>query len=439
MSILLSELKNCLLKSKLFKDSFWAVFGNGLGNCLLLVAGIIIARFLGKDLYGEYGMVKTTMFHIASFSTLGLGFTSTKYIADAVANAPGNLRSIIRTSIGTTFGFSLFLCILLLLFANPLAIFIEEPGMAPAFRALGFIIIFRAINTICAGVLAGYKSFKVVGVNSVIAGAVLLVSASILTYKFGLVGSFIALALSQLVNALLNFIAVFKEYNGTIDLHGGASITQDMLTFTIPVAIQEFFYMLSTWGGTMLLTKYASLGEVGLWSAAAQWYAIIMFVPHLLLNVVLSYLSGVSRDKNSHSLMLKKMLLINLVCSFIPFALVYSLAGFISSFYGETFVGLSTVIRVVTFSSVLTSLSNVFHSSLLAAGKNWLLLLLRAIRDVLMILALWIVLKNGIEHASLAYAWIYVIAYVIYFILLTVSEIANKKKTPNRELGKETV
>jgi len=77
----LKRIKEKCLNSKLFKDSFWAVFGNGLGNGLMLLAGIIIARFLGKDLYGEYGVVKTTMFYIASFATFGLGFTSTKYIA----------------------------------------------------------------------------------------------------------------------------------------------------------------------------------------------------------------------------------------------------------------------------------------------------------------------------------------------------------------------
>lgn len=80
----ISDFKDRLLNSKLFKDSFWAVFGNGIGNALLLLSGILIARFLGKDLYGEYGVVKTTMFYVASFATFGLGFTSTKYIAQYV-------------------------------------------------------------------------------------------------------------------------------------------------------------------------------------------------------------------------------------------------------------------------------------------------------------------------------------------------------------------
>lgn len=186
--------------------------------------------------------------------------------------------------------------------------------------------------------------------------------------------------------------------------------------------------MLATWGGTMILTKYASLGEVGLWSAASQWYTIILFVPNLLLNVILSYLSGLSNDKSGHSKMLKKMLAINFVCSFIPFVIVYVLAGFISSFYGNTFVGLPQVIRVVTISTILSCLSNVFHSSLLSEGRNWLLLAFRVFRDMFMLTTLWIVLKNGVEHASLAYSWIYVIANVLYFVLMAISEILYTKR-----------
>ena len=46
----IKEVKNKVLSSQLFKDSFWAVFGNGFGNAMLLLAGILIARLLGKDI-----------------------------------------------------------------------------------------------------------------------------------------------------------------------------------------------------------------------------------------------------------------------------------------------------------------------------------------------------------------------------------------------------
>lgn len=414
--------------SHLFQDSFWAVFGSGLGNALLLLAGIVIARILGKDLYGEYGMVKTTMFHIASFSTLGLGFTSTKYIANAVVCSQGNLRGIIRTSIIATFGFSLCLCILLFIFADNLALYIEEPKSSAAFRALGIIIVFRAVNTICTGLLSGYKQFKRVGINSIVTGLIMLALASVLTYIFGLLGSFISLAIAQFINALLNFTAIFKEYKKGIDEQCHNGLNKDMLIFTIPVAIQEFSWTLCNWGATMILTKYFSFGEVGLWTVASQWNAIILFIPQLLLNVVLSHLSSLSKDKNSHTRMLKRMLVINFICSFIPFIVVYILADLISSFYGPTFSGLSEVIRVLTFSTIIVSLSNVFHSSLLSEGRNWTLLTFRAIRDMLMLSILLVTLKKGVVNASLTYSWIYIFSNLIYFCLLAMSEIVYKKK-----------
>ena len=62
-----------LKSSDLFKDSFWALAGSALGKGLSLLAGIAVARFLGKEVYGEYGTIRTTLFYIAIVSTFGFG------------------------------------------------------------------------------------------------------------------------------------------------------------------------------------------------------------------------------------------------------------------------------------------------------------------------------------------------------------------------------
>ena len=56
-----------LQKSALFKDSMWSLIGSTIGRGLSLVAGILVARFLGKDIYGEYGIIKTTLVYIEIF------------------------------------------------------------------------------------------------------------------------------------------------------------------------------------------------------------------------------------------------------------------------------------------------------------------------------------------------------------------------------------
>ncbi len=52
----IQKLKTQIINSQLAKDSFWAIFGNVVGKGLSMIAMIIIARILGKNDYGEYGM-----------------------------------------------------------------------------------------------------------------------------------------------------------------------------------------------------------------------------------------------------------------------------------------------------------------------------------------------------------------------------------------------
>lgn len=87
------KIKNSIKQKVFFQDSALMLLGNGLGNGLMLVAGIIVARILGNDLYGQYGLVKTTMFYIASLSTFGLAFSITKYVSTCVSNASTMLKS----------------------------------------------------------------------------------------------------------------------------------------------------------------------------------------------------------------------------------------------------------------------------------------------------------------------------------------------------------
>ena len=69
--------------NRLFKDSLWTLFGNAFGKGLTVLSGIIVARLLGKDVYGEFGLLRNTLIIIAVFSTMGLGYTATVFISEA--------------------------------------------------------------------------------------------------------------------------------------------------------------------------------------------------------------------------------------------------------------------------------------------------------------------------------------------------------------------
>lgn len=413
------EIKNKLLNSKFFKDSFWAVFGNGIGNALMLFAGILIARFLGKDLYGEYGVVKTTMFYIASFATLGLGFTSTKYIANAIQERPSHIKSIVRCSMSITLAFSGLIAFLLLCFAHTLANYLGEESLTLALRALAVVILFKAITTTQIGLLSGFKDFKHIAYNSLYSGLFMLILCIPLTYFFSLQGALISLLFSQMFNCLINYFSV-RKYTQKLVGQEMLSYSREMIKFSFPVALQESSYTICNWAAIMFLTKYASMGDVGVYSACAQWNSIILMIPSLLSNVVLSYLSGVSKNSNNHIMMLKKMILINLLCTIVPFLIVYFAADFISSFYGASFmIEMPVVLRILTFTTILEACASVLKSEYIAQGRTWLIFILRAIRDICLVTTVYILLSNSNgENGAVMYSWAFVGVSVAFFLLL---------------------
>lgn len=421
-----------LRSSKLIKDSAWAVFGNGFGNALLLAAGIIIARLLGKDLYGEYGVVKTTMFHIAGFATFGLGYTSTKFIAQYISENATKIKAIARASLMISLISSLLLCTLLFVFSNKLAVFINNPQLASPFRFLGIIVVCKAISSTSSGIISGFKDFKRQGRNNIFSGLILLALAPLLTYYLGLKGSLMALLLSQLSLSVFNLVLLKHLLNGHSD--SDDSFVKPLLVFSIPVAMQELTYTLSHWLGPLLLAKYASLGEVGLYSAAGQWNAIVRFIPALLSSVVLSYLSSSAKPKE-HNMMLYRVLGINFACALVPFLLVLIFSGLIVKMYGSSFVGLQAVINVLIFNTIFSVVARVFQNDLISRGKNWLMFGLRAGKDIITISALYMVLINtGGEHAAVNFAIVDVAANVLFLSTLVLFFYYETKKSLNSNI-----
>ena len=151
----MERLQNILARvkqSRLFADSFWALCGSVLGKGMSLLAGIVVARFLGSELYGEYGTIKNTLLMIAIFSSLGLGYSATKFIAESVAAE--NAKRILNThriALVATFAMSFVIAMLLVLGAGHVASWLDAPHLATTLRLSAIAVILNAVNTTQTG------------------------------------------------------------------------------------------------------------------------------------------------------------------------------------------------------------------------------------------------------------------------------------------------
>lgn len=397
----IQKLKNRLLSSALFKDSFWALSGNIMGKGLAMLASIFVARFLGVELFGMYGLIRTLLLSVAVFSTFGLGYTATKFIAEYSKTAPERIRSIISNIMQITLFTGALFATFLFIFSKPIATYLDAAHLYESIRYLAIIVIFNSITTTQIAILAGFKRFKTTAKINLINGIITFVLSVILTYFFSFSGALIALLISQIINCLQNYIAVKRCIDTEYKQNDPVSIKKILVSFSLPIALQEMLYSILQWTMPILLVKLSNYNQVGLYNAAAQWSSVILFIPGALRNVVFSHFSSTVNNQNQQDLLLRRMLLINFLATFIPFCIIWAFSGLIVSAYGESFNGLQTILNFSVFTTIFTCMSSVYLQYFISLNKTWFTFWVRLL-SIFMTIGLFILVMNYYHNSNLA-------------------------------------
>ena len=420
---IIKEIKNKALNSRLTIDSFWALFGNISAKGLALIAGILVARFLGSEVYGEFGLIKTTLMSLALFSTLGLGFTSTKFIAEYKLKNPEYIFTIIKYSKTITFVISSLLAFFL--FFNSAYIskeILEASHLNTPLKLVSAWLVFNALTTTQIGILSGLGKFKSMAKINIVIGSCTFIFSVLFTYYFALMGALFALLLVQIINFLLfeMLIIKFKSNFDYPKIISDYNLFKKIFNFSTPVALQQGSYALSSWLYLFILMKFSGYQEVGIYSVATHWGAIVLFIPGVLYNVILTHLTEVKDQASKFDRIIKINLLFNLIATSIPFLLISMLSNIIENFYGTSFDGLNSVIILTVFSVIIYSLSDVYAQVYLSKNKNWLMFYLKFSRDVGILLLTYYLFSMQFEFRGAIILILSKIFWSIIFLILIV-------------------
>ncbi|WP_452218515.1 oligosaccharide flippase family protein [Lacinutrix undariae] len=413
---------NKLKQNDFVNDSFWALFGNVMAKGMSLLGTIMVARFLGKDIYGEYGTIRSTLMNIAVFSTFGLGYTATKFIAENKEKKPYLIHKIAAVTMKISAAVSTVMAVLLFFFAGYVAnTVLESPHLDTPLRLVAFWVVFNSLTTAQVGILAGFKAFKAMARINTIVGLLAFVSSVVLTYYYELNGALVALLLTQVVNWYLNYREVIRNIpkEEFVEEKEDSDLVKKIIKFSTPVALQEGLYALTSWLMIMLLVRLNDYGEVGLYSAAMQWGAIILFIPGIMRNVILSHLSNNLNDPSGHAKLLKTTLLINLGATAIPFVFIFLLKDWVVSFYGVSFQeNLGGILSIAIFTSIFVSLSNVYAQAFMSLNKNWYMFSMRFFRDFVIIISTYLLVSKSVFNGALALVISNLITQIVFLIVL---------------------
>lgn len=366
--------------NRLFKDSLWTLLGNAFGKGLTVLSGIIVARLLGKDVYGEFGLLRNTLIIIAVFSTMGLGYTATVFISEAKEKTKNIVYPLVKVIELMTVIFSGFISLCVFFFSNELALFLEDEALDLPLKILSVIILFNAVTTSQIGILAGLKAFKGTAVVNLVSGILNFILTCWLTFIYGFVGALSALLISQIINCLLNSGLLRISLKDYASAGMQLNLVAPIIKNSLPVALQEMVVSFTHWLFSIVLLKISNYGEVGLVTVASQWEAILLFVPIALRNVTLSHMS--SSGKEDADKIMKRMLLVNVMVSLVPTLLFYIFNNLFDMMYGPTFKNVGIVITLACVYATVNSVFAVFASTYMARKRNWTLFTISFLRGI---------------------------------------------------------
>lgn len=407
--------------SRLAKGAFWSITGGILSRGLMLLASILIARILGRDIYGEYGMIRSTAQMFLVFAGFGLGLTATKHVAEYRISDPQRAGRIMALS-GL---FALFSGVLIALLLTAIAPWIAQktinaPHLANELRVGAFILLLSAINGSQTGALAGFEAFKTIAIVNLRVG---LLSFPILVagaYFAGLRGAIYALAANGAINCLFNHLALRKEAS----LNQVPFTTNDCIRewpilwkFSFPAALSGIMVSPVLWAcNAMLVNQPNGYAEMGTFDAANQWRAAILFLPATLSSIALPMLSNFNSKNDSLSFLrtLKYNALLNSAASLLVALPIVLFSKWIMLLYGQGFEEGSWVLRLLSLSTILVSFNSIIGYAISSKGKMWIGFSFNVLWALFLITASWLFLQAGYGATGLAVSLF--ISYIFHSI-----------------------
>jgi O-antigen/teichoic acid export membrane protein len=382
----------------------------------MLLASIVAARILGKQQFGELGMIRSTVNMFSVFAGFGLGLTATKYIAEFRIRDINKTGKIIGLTIifATVIGGLISCCIVLLapFLANKT---INSPNLITEIRLGAVILFFTSLNGAFTGILAGFEAIKSIAKINFLAGILSFPIQILLTLQWGLEGSIIGFGVNFLILAIFNFIIVCKtstQFGVTISFKKSLDELPIIYKFSLPALLSGLMVSPIMWAcNALLVNKPNGYSELAVFDAANQWRASILFIPLALSQIILPLLSDTENNYQFNKIV-RLNIYFNFMISFIISLIISFFSFLIMSSYGPAFSDGQSVLIILAISSIFISVNNVIGHAIASKGKMWVGFFFNFIWGVTLLGCTYTYMNLGYGAKGLAYSFL--ISYLVH-------------------------
>lgn len=366
------------LRGRFARGAVWSLLGALIAQGANLAASVITARLLGREQFGEYGMIQTTVGMLGVFAGLGLGVTATRYVAEFRIRDPQRAGRIIALGCAVATVSGGLLALAVLAFAPVLAArTLHAPELARELRIASVLLFLNAFNGAQLGALSGFEAFRTIARINLARGLATFPVTVGLTLLWGLRGSIWALALTAALTCLLSQRSL-REHCAALGIHSQFSSAwrerRVLWTFSTPAFLSGVMAGPAIWlASTMLVSQPGGYSEMGIFSAASQWRSAISFVPGVLSQFALPLLSNLNgeRDASRYGKALRWNLILTTAAATAVAVPVALASPQIMRLYGRGFQQGWLVLALSAAIAVVSCVNAVVGTAILSAGSIW--------------------------------------------------------------------
>jgi O-antigen/teichoic acid export membrane protein len=394
---------------RLARGMFWSTAGAVGLRSLSLLASIIMARVLGKSVFGELGIVQSTTNLFMTFAELGIGLTATKYVAEFRRNDPVRagriiaMTTIVAVVSGTVVG------AIMVATSSWSARVVAAPHLQSIIAISAVALFLIVVNESQNGVLNGFEAFKRRSTVQALSGVASFPITVLGVYYFGLIGAVYGLIASQVVVLVLNYQAIRQETSSagvSVRWREARKELGILTSFSLPTLFAGAVYVPSMWiANTILVTTPGGFAEMGLFNAADRWRTLILFLPSLLGSVTLPMLSSLRGEAASQKYqnLLWNNIKLSVLASFAVAAPIALLAPWIMASFGPGFRDGTWVLVTLCATAVVFSPYWIVGQSLVSRGHVWTMFLFNMGWAVTLLASAWLLRGHGARGLALAY------------------------------------
>ncbi len=406
------------LNKKIINHSFWILLGNVISKFILLIATILMARYLGKEEYGQFGIIKSTILMFAMFAGLELGMTATKYISQYKLVDKSKVEKIVGLSNLFAILISLLVSGLVYLYSKKIANHIDAPSLYQEIQISSFILFFSSLNGIQNGILAGIEKFKESSINNAVAGILSSIGLVVASKYFGLEMVIVAFGSNFVILFILNFITLkkhfYSQFNISIRNKKNFEELEVLWKFSLPAILAGLMVGPTTWYcNYLLVTSKNGYEHMATFDIANQWRNTILFIPAALAQIALPLMSASINNKEEYRIVFSKNLKINIYIGFILVTVFIILSPIIVNLYGDKYRDTLIPIIIMFITTGFITVNNVIGQAIASQGKMWLGFYVNCIWAIILVISCYLLI-SVYNFGAIGICIAYLISYIFH-------------------------